>query len=236
MAAHTHARTHVQNKYIESAAYIAFGQGDALGGGLDHCSVSINGSAFNLANMDRWWSSFVRLSLSSDFVQERYGMCGGLYDQFDCRGSLVSTERVAAGAGVGHRGFGLSIDSGVSRRARNLYDATTQLNIQGDANAGQTRRIRVRWPVAGGVFNPWFGAELNRINPYRNAALGLANINAVQVDLLFKERFAQQFIRKLYKDRPTALHGQTVGNVGVALNTPLGVSLVADSAIREFKY
>jgi hypothetical protein len=56
--------------------------------------------------------------------------------------------------------------------------------------------VKIRWPVtAGGLMNPWLGADVPRRSPAAGLPFGLANMNQVQLSLLFRANALETLIR-----------------------------------------
>ena len=203
-------------KAIGRTPLICFPEYDGVGACLQHSSITINGSSITVPSCNLWWRSFLRCSIDDEQAQQIYSGCGGPGDRYDC----------GAGKGVGAATVSVvGADSGVMQRARN-FDCQT---VKVTAGVRGTRRVRIVWPVVGGLFNPLTGLKLNATNPYHGAPYGLANQNKVSADFLFAG-LGKYLIRSL-----SQATGTNYSNHGVAAND-INISLVPDSTFMYVKY
>jgi hypothetical protein len=191
------------HRRIKPSALLAFGEGDPLLSGCESASLVINGSSLTTPSPTLWSRPFMRANLKSEDAQRIYSQCGGMFDQYN--GQASKTFSVGCGAGDAATkgyGFSLGVDTGITTRARNLYNQIYKVVDQNGVHAGITagargiRVCRVRWPVsAGSLLNPWIGSDLPRFSPAAGAPYGLANLNSCQLSLIFRKNILQTLIR-----------------------------------------
>ena len=193
---HTH-------RAIKPAALLAFGAGDPILAGCESASLVVNGSSLTTPSPTLWSRPFMRANLKSEDAQRIYSQSGGKYDAYDGQAAKTfSLGCEAGGAATKGYGFSLGVDSGITTRARNLYNqiykvveaAGVYKGITADARG--IRVCRVRWPVsAGSLLNPWIGSDLPRYSPCAGAPYGIANLNSCQLSLIFRKNILQTLIR-----------------------------------------
>ena len=225
---------------------------DAVGGCLEHSSITINGSAITYPNPKLWWKSFLRCSIDDEQAQQIYSGCGGCADRYDCvPGKHMGVVTVEIDGTADSRVVGATVsgDSGVWQRARNLVCQTVRLTDGvSDDTGGEgedfvpslainrgTRRIRVRWPVMGGLFSPLHGCKLNIQNPYFGQAYGLANQNQLSFDFLFSN-LAQYCVRDLTSPSGADVYGQGGLQPDVVDAANDTITLVPDSTFLYLRY
>jgi hypothetical protein len=90
--------------------------------------------------------------------------------------------------------------------------------------------VRVRFPVCCPPFNPFYGYDLHTLSPYATQPFGLANLNQVQINVLFNNLGAC-LIRDL-TDR-----GAAANNIGSGIaQVPVTVTLKENSTRLRVKY
>jgi hypothetical protein len=183
---------------LRKGGFYAFGEGDPLLSACESATVVINGSSLTTPSPTLWSRAFMRANIKSEDAQEIFSQCGGGYDNYDSVGSRVFTAGVSTNGVTKNAGFAQSIDSGVQRRAKNLYGCITEsVNITA-ADATCTKTVKCRWPItAGGLFQPYFGAEVPRDSPLDGAPYGLANCNSMSTSFLFRANVLETLIRDL---------------------------------------
>ena len=195
---------------LKSAGLLGFGEGDPLLAACESASIVVNGSSLSTPSPTLWSRPFIRAHLKSEDAQKIYGQCGGCFDQYDSSAVKVYSEGFGAAqlGGVNlpliqNQGFGFTGDTGLQTRCRNFYNQiiqnipSTDASYKGkDVDARGVKVVRVRWPVtAGGLLNPWLGADVPRYSVCSGLPMGLANCNNMQLTLLFRQNALETLIR-----------------------------------------
>ena len=205
------------NKAAGRTPLLCFPEYDGVGACLQHSSVTINGSSITVPSCNLWWRSFLRCSIDDQQAQQVYSGCGGPGDRYDCVAGKAYNGGVTTSV--------LGADSGVMQRARNFTCQT----VSTTGGTRGMRRVRIVWPILGGLFNPLTGLKLNATNPYHGAAYGLANQNQISADFLFSG-LGEYLIRSL-----SQATGTNYSNHGVA-NDKIEIKLVEDQTFMYVKY
>jgi hypothetical protein len=206
----TTAGTH---RALRKNGVYAFGEGDPLLAACESATVVLNGSSLTTPSPTLWSRAFMRANIRNEDAQEIFGQCGGGYDQYDNVGGRVFSLGSDGGLNAKSQGFSLSVDSGVQKRARNLYGCITNSVVIDNANATSTKTVKCRWPItAGGLFQPYFGAEVPRGSPLDGLPMGLANCNSVSTSFLFRQNVLETLIR----DLSAGANGDNIGFGGRA--------------------
>ena len=123
---------------------------------------------------------------------------------------------------------GFTTDSGLQKRKKNFFNCITEATVeelpgatnnekvtQVQALSGTSFIIRVRFPLAGAVFNPcWGESGLARSCPYQRLALAIPNLNQGSITILFKDLekcLVRRLGRTLSLDQ-NAIFGQLINN------------------------
>lgn len=127
---------------------------------------------------------------------------------------------------------GFTADTGLARRMKNLFasvvgvcsdaeypsDNTAQRTVYN----GSSFKVRIRFPLCGGVFNPcWGESGLSRSCPYQRLALAIPNLNQGALTVLFKDlekTVIRRLGRTLSKDK-VAMRGTLINNSEASVNT-----------------
>ena len=194
-------------------AGLAFGEGDAVGNCIESIQYTINGASISHQNWHLFKRSLDRCWVPSRVMQRVYSGAGGAWNAYDCtplsgQSSIVYNSTGSDGA-VGHRALqasastveGFTADTGLARRMKNLYtsivggySAGAEVLYPGSNTKkvakynGSSFKLRVRFPLCGGLFNPcWGESGLSRSCPYQRLALAIPNYNQGSLTLLFKD-------------------------------------------------
>ena len=119
--------------------------------------------------------------------------------QYDDDGDAIGYADTPLTANFGYSAptvEGFTADTGLARRMKNLYAAITGSTndlYPGSNKAqvsnfnGSSFKLRVRFPLCGGLFNPcWGESGLSRSCPYQRLALAIPNYNQGSLTVLFK--------------------------------------------------
>ena len=131
---------------------------------------------------------------------------------------------------------GLTLDSGIAERCKNLYAMCT-------AEGTFKRVLQVSYPVPVAPLNPWRGYALPATSPYKNTPLALPHFSAGGLDFLFED-FKVAFIRRLGRTTGVAADAPPAGDLSVPdpligdcdANDNLGIEYKDGSATLELKY
>ena len=200
---------------MKNAGLLGFGEGDPLLAACESASIVVNGSSLTTPSPTLWSRPFIRANLKSEDAQKIYGQCGGAFDQYDSTSLRTYTEGYsAAQITIGDvnsdvpliqsQGFGFTGDTGLQARCRNFFNQIIETvdfaegrTYKGKAvDARGVKVVRIRWPVtAGGLLNPWIGADLPKYSVCKGLPMGLANCNNMQLSLLFRRNALETLIR-----------------------------------------
>jgi len=114
---------------------ICFADGDAFTNCCSSINLSFNGTSLNLNRTNYFWRDWMRTQISSEDAARIYKSAGGAYDQGDSVGVCVPTYNplghvdgtyiasvaVAEAALTKQCQAGITLDSGVAERCKNLY-------------------------------------------------------------------------------------------------------------------
>ena len=221
------------------APAICFADGDALTSICSSINLTYNGTSLSLNRTNRFWRDWQRTQVSSEDSARIYKSCGGAYDASDAVGVCVPIYEAAhqntANQVYHAQQAGLTLDSGIAERCKNLYSLCT--------NEGTFKRtLQVSYPVPVAPLNPWRGYALPATSPYKNTPLALPHFSAGGLDFLFED-FKVAFIRRLGRtqggDAGGAVNPADAAAVHIGLNTSdndLGISYIDGSAVLELKY
>jgi hypothetical protein len=165
---------------------LVFADGDAFASVCSSMNLVFNGTSISLNRCNRFWRDYVRTQVACDDVARIYKSSGGSYDRFD-QTPLVAGFAAASVAGI-------TQDSGISERSKNLYAQSHDGKVQVDD--GFSRYIMVSYPVPIPPFNPWRGYALPASCPYTKCPYAIPHLSAGGLDFLLED-FEKGFIRRL---------------------------------------
>ena len=220
------------------APAICFADGDALTSVCSAINLTFNGTSLSLNRTNRFWRDYMRTQISSKDAARIYKSSGGAYDQSDAVGVSIpmyaaQAQNAADVAPLTTLQAGLTLDSGIAERCKNLYALCT-------SNGTHKRILQVSYPVPVAPLSPWRGYALPATSPYKNTPLAIPHFSAGGLDFLFED-FKTAFIRRLGRTIGGGGAGDASGAAGTHIglnNSPddLGITYVDDSAILELKY
>ena len=238
-------------------AGLAFGEGDAVGSCIESIQYTINGASISHQNWHLFKRSLDRCWIPSRVMQRVYSGAGGAWNAYDCTplsGQISRADSFGFTNANGSRATpsmfsaktveGFTADTGLARRMKNLYSSITGDSLQQypslkqkrtTQNNGSSFKLRVRFPLCGGLFNPcWGESGLSRSCPYQRLALAIPNYNQGSLTILFKnlERcVVRRLGRTLSVDR-NALHGTLINNSEATKNTAAN-EVAADGTVAD---
>lgn len=197
-------------------AGLAFGEGDAVGNCIESIQYTVNGASISHQNWHLFKRSLDRCWVPSRVMQRVYHAAGGSWNSYDCIPLSGQTSRADYWAGGNDTEpamatsaptvEGFTADSGLCRRMKNLYASITGSTKEMYPGAGTDNidqfngssfKLRVRFPLCGGLFNPcWGESGLSRSCPYQRLALAIPNYNQGSLTLLFKD-LEKSIVRRL---------------------------------------
>ena len=222
-------------------AGLAFGEGDAVGSCIESIQYTINGASISHQNWHLFKRSLDRCWIPSRVMQRVYSGAGGAWNAYDCtplsgqvsRGEIFGFSGNNAGAddsGATKSCYsaktveGFTADTGLARRMKNLYASITGETLQQypstkvkrtAQNNGSSFKLRVRFPLCGGLFNPcWGESGLSRSCPYQRLALAIPNYNQGSLTILFKnlERCVVRRLGRTLSINRNSVHGTLINN------------------------
>ena len=202
------------------APAICFADGDALTSVCSAINLTFNGTSLSLNRTNRFWRDYMRTQVSSKDAARIYKSSGGAYDQSDAVGVSVPVYRANAANNANAQFHelqaGLTLDSGIAERCKNLYSLCL-------AEGTHKRILQVSYPVPVAPLSPWRGYALPATSPYKNTPLAIPHFSAGGLDFLFED-FKTAFIRRL---------GRTIAEVGDVSVAPAGVAGQAINAAGQ---
>ena len=204
---------------------LTFADGDAFASVCSSMNLVFNGTSVSLNRCNRFWRDYVRTQVACEDVARIYKSSGGSYDKFD------QTPVIAATGNLGAVSAGITQDSGISERSKNLY---AQSSKKGEVEADHfTRSIQISYPVPIPPFNPWRGYALPASCPYTRCPYAIPHLSAGGLDFLMED-FEKGFIRRLGGVRAA---GDGVATVGANSNTTAVAFAIDESSVElELKY
>ena len=206
---------------------LVFADGDAFSSVCSSANLIFNGTSISLNRQNRFWRDWMRTQVACEDAARIYKACGGSYDKYDQRPVVVAS---APNGTIANQSVGITQDSGISERSKNLYAMSTTGLVLDD---GFSREIQVSYPVPLPPFNPWRGHSLPASCPYKSCPLAIPHLSSGSLDFLLED-FQKGFLRRL---------GDIVGDgTGATLasnndgRTPIGVDIVSGSTYVELKY
>ena len=200
---------------------ICFADGDAFTSCCSSINLSFNGTSLNLNRTNYFWRDWMRTQISSDDAARIYKSAGGAYDQGDSVGVCVPTynplghvqDTYIVSNAVDPEDLtmqcqaGITLDSGVAERCKNLYALLEKAARLGAPNDGvfggsSTRILQVSYPVPVAPLNPWRGYSVPSTSPYKSTPLAVPHLSAGGLDFLIED-FHKAFVRRLGVAAPT---------------------------------
>ena len=166
---------------------LAFADGDAFASCCSSMNLVFNGTSVSLNRCNRFWRDYVRTQVACEDVARIYKSSGGSYDKFD------QTPVICATGDLGATSVGITQDSGISERSKNLYAQSVSGKVENDHFS---RYIQVSYPVPIPPFNPWRGYALPASCPYTRCPYAIPHLSAGGLDFLMED-FEKGFIRRL---------------------------------------
>ena len=209
---------------------LVFADGDAFSSVCSSANLIFNGTSISLNRQNRFWRDWMRTQVACEDAARIYKACGGSYDKFDQR--AVSVSQAPTGAvDLTHVAVGITQDSGINERSKNLYAMSCTGQIVGATDFA--RDIQVSYPVPLPPFNPWRGHSLPASCPYKSCPLAIPHLSSGSLDFLLED-FKIGFLRRL--GTVTAGGG---ADTAVSANTntsAIGVEIVDGETYVELKY
>ena len=138
---------------------LVFADGDAFSNVCSSANLIFNGTSISLNRQNRFWRDWMRTQVACEDAARIYKASGGSYDKYDLVPVGVST---APNGALANMAVGITQDSGLNERSKNLYSMSTTGQITDDF----VREIQVSYPVPLPPFNPWRGHSLPASCPY----------------------------------------------------------------------
>ena len=204
---------------------LVFADGDAFSSVCSSANLIFNGTSISLNRQNRFWRDWMRTQVACEDAARIYKACGGSYDKYDQRPVSVSS---APDDTVGAISVGITQDSGINERSKNLYAMSTTGQVTGDFS----REIQVSYPVPLPPFNPWRGYSLPASCPYKSCPLAIPHLSSGSLDFLLED-FDKAFLRRLGDVQP----GGTQARIARNLNKDaIGIDIVEGKTYVELKY
>jgi len=205
---------------------LVFADGDAFSSVCSSANLIFNGTSISLNRQNRFWRDWMRTQVACEDAARIYKACGGSYDKYDQRPVAVAS---APDGDVANIAVGITQDSGINERSKNLYAMSTTGQALSD---GFSREIQVSYPVPLPPFNPWRGHSLPASCPYKSCPLAIPHLSSGSLDFLLED-FDKAFLRRL----GDVTNGVT--NAVIAQNLAkdaVGIDLVDGETYVELKY
>ena len=207
---------------------LVFADGDAFSSVCSSANLIFNGTSISLNRQNRFWRDWMRTQVACEDAARIYKSCGGSYDKFDQRAVSVSSEPNGAVANIS---VGITQDSGINERSKNLYAMSCTGQIVGATDFA--RDIQVSYPVPLPPFNPWRGHSLPASCPYKSCPLAIPHLSSGSLDFLLED-FKIGFLRRL---GTVTAGGDGAAAVSANTNTSdIGVEIVDGQTYIELKY
>ena len=214
---------------------ICFADGDAFTSCCSSINLTFNGTSLSLNRTNQFWRDYVRTQISSEDAARIYKSSGGAYDKNDAVGVAVpnygadGAENADAAAYNTNAQAGITVDSGIAERCKNLY---ALLDTVGAAATGGTRDLQVSFPVPVAPLNPWRGYAVPATSPYKSTPLAIPHFSAGGLDFLVED-FDKAFLRRM----GVCCQGGAAAAYGDGRDEgALGIELVDQSCEIELKY
>ena len=169
---------------------LVFADGDAFSSVCSSANLIFNGTSISLNRQNMFWRDWMRTQVACEDAARIYKACGGSYDKYDQRPCVVSG---APDGDIAHQSVGITQDSGISERSKNLYAMSTTGQVLAD---GFSREIQISYPVPLPPFNPWRGHSLPASCPYKSCPLAIPHLSSGSLDFLLED-FTSAFLRRL---------------------------------------
>jgi len=205
---------------------LVFADGDAFSSVCSSANLIFNGTSISLNRQNRFWRDWMRTQVACEDAARIYKACGGSYDKYDQRPVAVSN---APNGTIACKSVGITQDSGINERSKNLYAMSTT----GQSIDDFAREIQVSYPVPLPPFNPWRGHSLPASCPYKSCPLAIPHLSSGSLDFLLED-FDKAFLRRLGDVQGGAAH-----DVRIATNKnmdPIGIEIVDGQTYVELKY
>ena len=234
---------------------ICFADGDAFTSCCSSINLNFNGTSLSLNRTNYFWRDYVRTQISSEDAGRIWKSSGGKYDMNDAVGVSVPIytndaddnreygDSAAWQAGVQ---AGVTVDSGIAERCKNLY---ALLEPAKSAARGGARILQVSYPVPVAPFNPFRGYAIPATSPYKSTPLAIPHLSAGGLDFLIED-FQKGFLRRMGCVRQGAEEINVAAPLGSAVypdgfrdafgrginQADVAIELVDGSAELELKY
>jgi hypothetical protein len=173
----------------------------------------------------------MRTQVACEDAARIYKACGGSYDKYDQRPVVVAAHAAPDGT-LARQAVGITQDSGINERSKNLYAMSTTGQIVDNVQ----RIIQVSYPIPLPPFNPWSGHSLPASCPYKSCPLAIPHLSSGSLDFLLED-FETAFLRRL-GDVQSGGNDDNSDNI-VSTNksrNDLTMSIVPDETYVELKY
>ena len=190
---------------------LVFADGDAFSSVCSSANLIFNGTSISLNRQNRFWRDWQRTQVACVDSARIYKACGGSYDKFDQR-PVVVADHANPDDTLVRRKVGITQDSGINERSKNLYAMSATGQIEGDFD----RIIQVSYPVPLPPFNPWRGHSLPASCPYKSCPLAIPHLSSGSLDFLMED-FETGFLRRLGD-----VQGGANAAAAVSSNTKIG--------------
>ena len=103
---------------------------------------------------------------------------------YDAR--AVQTKKLGA---ADSKGVGLTTDSGIDQRKRNFFHSQVESTLPAENDDFTILKIRVQWPLIGGVFSPFCQNRYKLAGDaiFQDLPYAVPNLNQVQVTILMDD-------------------------------------------------
>jgi hypothetical protein len=206
---------------------LVFADGDAFSNVCSSANLIFNGTSISLNRQNRFWRDWMRTQVACEDSARIYKACGGSYDRYDQVPVSVSAAPDGTLADVVM--VGITQDSGINERSKNLYAMSTTGQITDEF----VREIQVSYPVPLPPFNPWRGHSLPASCPYKSCPLAIPHLSSGSLDFLLED-FDQAFLRRL---GDVQSGGDGAATLADNTNTgAIGIDIVSGETYVELKY
>jgi hypothetical protein len=170
---------------------LVFADGDAFSSVCSSANLIFNGTSISLNRQNRFWRDWMRTQVACEDASRIYKSAGGSYDRYDQKPVVVAVGAAPTGA-LATMGAGITQDSGISERSKNLYAMSATGQIINDVE----RIIQISYPIPLPPFNPWRGHSLPASCPYKSCPLAIPHLSSGSLDFLLED-FENAFLRRL---------------------------------------
>ena len=209
---------------------LVFADGDAFSNVCSSANLIYNGTSISLNRQNRFWRDWMRTQVACEDAARIYKACGGSYDKYDQRPVVCHVQgKNFVQHGLETNAVGITQDSGISERSKNLYAMSATGQVVDDV----ARVVQISYPVPLPPFNPWRGHSLPASCPYKSCPLAIPHLSSGSLDFLLED-FEKAFIRRLGDtDGSGAVDAQVGANTS---RGPVTVEIVPDKTYVELKY